>query len=239
MLVTMFKDPKPLNKETDKNLKISPISNFKFARHTHFLPLSIDEIKEACKHYPILFLTEKNGDTNISAIPVVILGVKEKENLFVNKPGEWDSGRYIPLTVRSYPFSVMLTKDVFSLVFDHGYEGIDDKNGKALIDESGELSEYGKGILDFVKITYQGLDVAKNTAKVLIELNLLKPVDVTMDKDGQKYRINGLHQVDVEVLNKLDDESLLKIAKSGTLNLIYGHLISLSNFENILKKIKK
>ncbi len=239
MLVTMFKDAKPLNKEQDKEMKISPVMNFKFAKQTHFMPLSVDEIKEACKHYPILFLKETKEGKDVAALPVCLLGIKEKENLFVNKPGDWDSGRYIPLAIRAYPFSVMQTGEVFSLVFDYGYEGIDEKNGKRFIDDKGELNEFGGNIIDFVKKTYQGLDMAKNTAKIIMDEKLLKPVDIGLEKEGQKYRISGLFQVDIEALNALKDDKLLLIAKSGALNMIYGHLISLSNFDNVLKKIKK
>jgi hypothetical protein len=42
-------------------------------------------------------------------MPVVLLGMRDKENLYVNESNQWEA-KYIPAFIRRYPF-------VFSLTF--------------------------------------------------------------------------------------------------------------------------
>lgn len=234
MVSTMFKNPQLLNKEKDKAIKISELKDYKHAKKAHFMPISKEESNEACKHYPLFFVKENDGGYT----PIALLGVKENTNLFVNKPGDWESGRYIPALIRCYPFSASRNEDRFVIVYDKEYEGVDQKDGRAMFDENGETNEYGQRIIEFVQRVYSDLDLTKNLTKMIQEMDLLKEVNASLEKEGQKYQINGLSQVDVKKLNDLKDEQLLQLTKSGALNLIYAHLMSLTNFENLSRHIK-
>lgn len=235
MVNTMFKKPQLLNKEKDKEIKISELKDFKHAKKAHFMPLAKDEVNEACKHYPVFFVNEAEEQ----AIPIALLGIQENINLFVNKPGEWEAGRYIPALIRSYPFSLSKQgDDNYSLVFDAEYEGLDQKEGKRLLEDNGEPTEYGNQVVGFVQRVYADLDRTRALTKIIKDLDIFKQVNATIEKEEQKYQINGLLQVDVEKLNKLSDEQLLNLTKTGAMNLIYSHLISLTNFDNLGRKLK-
>ena len=52
---------------------------------------------------------------------------------------------------------------------------------------------------------------------------------------GEKARVKGFMAVDREKLMQLPDDTLAAMAKSGELELIYAHLISMRNFAELLE----
>jgi len=231
MVEKMFKEIKLLNKESDKDITISPLANYKHTKNMHFAVVSKDELQEACKTHSIFFIKEQDG----AILPIVLLGVKENENLCVNKSGTWDTNKYIPALLRSYPFALAKVKDEqFSLVYDEKYDGLNKKDGKKIFDENSELNEFGKDIVGFVQSVYQGIEATKNITKILDGNDLFKSIDATIEKEGKKFVINGLLQIDTEKLNSLADDKLLEITKKGALNVTYAHLISLSNLNTFV-----
>ncbi len=231
MVDKMFKKARLLNKETDKELKISPLTNYKHSRNMHSIPVAMNEIGEISKHYPIFFLRDANG-----VIPFAVLGLKEGENKFVNNSGEWRKNRYIPALVRAYPFILSKTNtenENLSVAIDDEYEGINKKDGERIFKDDGETTEFGKKIINYLQDLYVMLENTKKVAKLLDEAGLLQQIDATIEQNGQKYVLQGVLQVDAEKLNKLDDEMLLKLTKTGVLNIIYAHLTSKTNFQNL------
>lgn len=235
MVGKMFKNARLLSKDRDRDLKIAPASNYKFARNINSMPLALNEVGEAQKHYPIFFLKDRDG-----VIPFAVLGLKEGENSFVNNQGEWRKRRYVPSLIRAYPFVLSKTKneesqeDVLSIAIDESFEGLNSKDGQRVFDDEGNPNEFGKKIIDFLQKSYSSLESAKQVGKILDEMELLKKVDATVESNGEKFVLQGVLQVDSEKLNKLSDENLLRLAKTGSFNLIYSHLNSLSNFQNLL-----
>ena len=233
MIDKMFKKARLLNKEKDKELKISPLANYKHARNVHTIPIGMNEVGEASKHYPIFFLRDSEG-----IVPFVLLGLKEGENKFVNNAGEWRKNRYIPALIRAYPFILSKSGNNeninLSVAIDDEYEGINKKDGNRVFDDEGKPTEFGNQIIKYLQDLYGMLESTKKSAKLLDEAVLLQQIDATIEQkeNKEKFVLQGLLQVDAEKLNQLSDEMLLKLAKTGVLNLIYAHLNSRSNFQN-------
>jgi len=236
MIEKMFKKPTLLTKDK-KDITFAPLKNYKHARRVGAIAVSHLEMVEASKHYPIFFL--KDGD---SFSPVALLGVEKDHNLFTNRSGEWSKGRYIPALIRLYPFVFSKTdKDddaQVSIAYDSEYEELNSPNGKAFFKDDGELTEFGTAIMKFAEETFIALNRTKDLLKTAVELELFSSVDITIGKENKKqYKITGLFQINGEKLNSLNDEGLLKITKSGLLHLIYNHLDSGSNFDNLVNKL--
>jgi len=233
MIQMMYKKPTLLNKE-DTSLTISELTNYKHARNLHAIAISAEESGEAAKHYPVFFV---KGAEGIS--PIALLGIKENENMFVTKQGKWATDKYIPSIIRTYPFvlSRVGESDQYSIAYDAEYEGLNKADGQAIFKEDQELTEYGENVVKFVENVYKGLEITKPAMGVMDSMELFKPVDATVEKDGQKYVVNGLMQVDTEKLNTLGDEDVLKLAKSGSLRVVYTHLDSLSNLNKLASKL--
>jgi hypothetical protein len=234
MIEKMFKKPVLLTKK-ELNIKFAPLKNFKHAKTLGAVALNYREMPEVAKHYPIFFV--KDGD---SFTPVALLGVDNNHNLFTNRSGEWSKGRYIPTLVRLYPFVFTKTdpkdENSVSIAYDSEYEGLN--SGEKFFKDDGSLSQFGEKVMKFSEETFTALNQTKQMLKLAGELELLSQIDVTLGKEGDKqHKITGLYQVSGEKLNKLSDENLLKITKSGLLHIIYNHLDSGSNFDNLVNKL--
>jgi len=233
MIQAMYKKPTLLNKE-QTDLTISELTNYKHARNLHAIAISAEESGEAAKYYPIFFI---KGTEGIS--PIALLGIKENENMFVTKQGKWSTEKYIPSIVRTYPFvlSKVENSDQYSIAYDAEYEGLNKAGGNVMFSADKELTEYGQNVVKFVENTYRALEITKPAMNLMDEMGLFKSIDATIEKDGQKYVVNGLMQVDTEKLDKLGDEDVLKLAKSGALRVVYTHLDSLSNINKLASKL--
>ena len=94
-----YKKVVTLNNKLHADMKVkAPVLGFLFARRTNSVPILANEAASCAAEYPIVFVEGKDGFA-----PVVLLGLRQSENLYVNINGEWDA-RYIPAFVRRYPY---------------------------------------------------------------------------------------------------------------------------------------
>src|SRR6476469_6142567 len=71
---------------------------FAFTRNINSVPLMAVEFPQAAPEYAIVFA--KNND---DVVPVVILGARQNQNLFLTGDDSWE-GSYVPAFIRRYPF---------------------------------------------------------------------------------------------------------------------------------------
>jgi hypothetical protein len=237
MIDKMFKEPTLLTKK-DTNISFGALKNFKHSRELGAVALHYKEVAEASKHYPIFFVKDSEGFS-----PVALLGLETNKNLFVNNSGEWTKSRFVPTLIRLYPF--VFTKidkenpNNVSIAYDKGFDGLNSKDGQKFFNEDASLTEFGDKVMKFAEDVFTSLNLTKNMLKIVNDLNLFKQIDITLGKEDEKqYKIQGLFQIDGKELNNLNDENLLKLTKSGTLHLIYNHLDSSTNFDNLINKVK-
>lgn len=234
MIERMFREPKLLS-TNDSKTKFGTLNNYKHSRTLNAVALHYKETPEASKHYPIFFVK----DSDESYTPVAILGLEDKSNLFVDKSGEWSKGKYVPSTIRLYPFSLTKSGDnQFSIAYDSAYDAINDKNGFTIFDENGEQTESGKKVIEFAEQNFRLSNETKRSLKSVEDAELFRSVNIDIgESESRKFVLKGFYQIDVEKLNSLSDEDLLKITKSGGLHTIYNHLDSISNFSNLLNRV--
>ena len=70
-------------------------ANFAFTKKTNSVPVTALEFGRAATEYPIVFA----GPSPDRLMPVVVLGLRNEENLFVNTDGKW-TGVYVPAFIR-------------------------------------------------------------------------------------------------------------------------------------------
>ena len=235
MIDKMFKNPTLLTKN-DVEITFSPLKNFKHSRNLGAVAIHHKEMIEVSKNYPIFFVKDAGGFS-----PVALLGIDTDKNLFVNKSGEWVKGKYIPTLIRLYPFVFTKTdkenENSVSIAYDKDFDGLNNGGERFLKDDS-SLTEFGDRVMKFAEDVFTSLNQTKQMLAILNDLELFSQVDITLGKDtDNQYKINGLFQINTEKLNKLSDENLLKITKSGILHLIYNHLDSATNFDNLVSRV--
>ena len=219
----MFQELRLLDKQKDKELVIYPLDNFSYAKETFFFPLGAQEIGKAAISYPIFFVQE-----NSEVIPVALLGIQN--NKFVDDKGKWKEGFYIPNVVKSYPFGSTKVGEAYSLIIDNKYVS-NKKRGERFFDDNGELSEYGKKIVDFVQDTYADIERIKSVCKDLKEF--LSPVEIDIKQSKKEYKIKGMYRIEEKTFRDLDEEKLYELFQKGSIDIIYAHFISLNNLHRV------
>uniref|UniRef100_UPI001C6FFE3A SapC family protein n=1 Tax=Rahnella variigena TaxID=574964 RepID=UPI001C6FFE3A len=92
-----YKNPVPLDANRHGNLSLKANFGLSFAAKVNAVPINLIEMPQICHAYPIAFSPDDN------ATPVAILGLRDNENLFLDKDGQWASDLYIPAYIRRYP----------------------------------------------------------------------------------------------------------------------------------------
>ena len=127
-----YEKPVLLDREKHKRLHVRPSTSFAFTRKANSVYLAAVEFGEAMKEFAIVFTRAANG----KVVPVAMLGLRSRENLFVGDDEKWDA-RYIPAFVRRYPFVLAQAGEQLAVCIDEAYGGFNLKDGDPLFDEKG------------------------------------------------------------------------------------------------------
>lgn len=230
-----YEKPVALDREKHRRLKVRPTGSFAFAAKANSLYLAGVEFNEACKEFAIVFTRVGGGRT----VPVAMLGLRSRENLFVDAEGRWDAG-YIPAFVRRYPFVLaeLPGRTDMAVCVDEAFAGLNSTEGEALFDGAGQDTQFLKNALDFLgryQAEYRRTEAfcqRLEQAGLLVEMNA--KADLT---DGRSFTINGLLIVDEQKLLALPDATALALFRSGELHLISMHLLSLSNMQKLVDRM--
>ena len=230
-----YERPVLLDRVKHQNRRVLPSTSFAFARKANSLFVAAAEFSEACKEYAIVFTRQGTG----RVVPVVMLGLRSRENLFVNDANEW-TGRYVPAFLRRYPFVLaqLPGQTAMGVCIDEGYTGLSDKDGEALFDAKGADTPFLANALDFLGqyqreyLRTEAFCVRLEQAGVLMEMNARADL-----VDGRTFTVAGLFVVDEKKLLALPDAVALSLFRSGELHLVAMHLMSLSNMKALVDKM--
>jgi hypothetical protein len=232
-----YKKPVALNREVHRDTRLKPLADgFSYASKINAIPLALIELADASVEYPVVFLLQENGE----GTPAALTGMRDKENLFVTADRRWDGG-YIPAFVRRYPFALYEQPDSEELyvLIDEQAPGFNAEDGERLFAEDGKESPMLAQALQFVEyFKGEGARVREFIA-TLRKHDLLIPNSISMHTpNGGKLVMDGFYVVDEARLSKLDDASLLVLARNGDLTRIHAHLLSLNNAHKLIRRLE-
>lgn len=225
-LPLLYKDLIPLNSNEHGTWKSRMLENAKFMEGQHAIPLTIEEFVPASRNYPIIFSASDDP------VPLVLMGMNEGVNTFMDENGKFTGPVYVPAYVRRYPFLLAKLRpdtDELSLCFDPTAEALGDfKEGNALF-EDGQASETTKAILKFCEDFENAGAQTHAFVEELKKLDILMDGEVSIQQEGQEqpFVYRGFKMVDEQKLRELRGDALRKISQNGILALIYAHLFSL------------
>lgn len=206
-----------------------------YARKINSVPLTAVEFPLAASEYAIVF-----AQGGAEVVPVVILGARSGENLYVKDDETWNA-KYIPAFVRRYPFVFSSQADgkTFTLCVDEAFQGLNFQGrGQALFDAEGKQTPYVDNVLRFLQEYTSQFARTQAFCKKLAELKLLEPMQAQFTlANGQKVSLTGFHAVDRKRLKALPADTLAQLAGTDELELIYLHLQSLRNFVSVKDKL--
>jgi len=237
-LPLFYQNVTPLNRDRHGSWRIAPTNSYGFAAKTNSIYVAAVEFARAVREYPIIF--GKGADDTV--FPVALLGLKNGQNLFVDSKGNWQAS-YIPAYVRRYPFILAESSENgesrFTVCLDESYPGFiqNGKKGQPLFDENGEQTDLLQQSVEFLK-DYQGhIERTRRFCEKLVELDLLEAVraDIALP-GGEKQALGGFLCVSRNRLKQLDADKVSELLQSDQLELIYTHLLSLNNLNNLLQR---
>ena len=225
-----------LNSETHRDWYVKTDRNFGFANDVTWVPLTAVEFRAAAMEYPIVFAD--SSDNQI--VPVAVMGLKEKENLYIGEDGELDA-KYVPAFLRRYPFVFSMSDDrqTLSLCIDESFHGINQEGrGERLFDADGERTQFLNNVLNFQQEYDAHFKQTSLFCAKLAELDLLEPMTATLGKSaGEKFSLTGFKGITREKLMQLTGDELEQFFKTGQLELAYCHLFSLGNFGQMMDRM--
>ena len=221
----------PITPQAHAKTKVKPLSDFSIHAERHMSPITVHEFSRAASNFPIVFIKDPESD---HYKVVVMFSVLPKQNVFVTAEGKWKAN-YVPQNMARVPFYVSNDEEPV-ICIDENDARVSQEEGEALFSEDGKRSDYFEKIIASMQNLINQDAVTEAFVKKLVELELLHSSNLTITrKDGGKQEVTGIHIVDEEKFKKLDDEQVLALNKSGYLGLIYVHLCSLGQTQNLLR----
>jgi hypothetical protein len=205
-----------------------------FARGINSVPLMAVEFPQAAPEYAIVFA--QNG---AEVLPVVILGARSGENLYVKEDDSWNAS-YLPAFIRRYPFIFSANEDgkTFTLCVDEAFQGLNYLGrGEPLFDTDGKQTPYVDNVLKFLQEYRAHFLRTQAFCRKLVELNLLEPMRAQFTLGSEKMSLGGFQAVDRAKLKALSGDTLAQLAATDELELIYLHLQSMRNFSVVKDKL--
>ncbi len=234
-LPMFYKDLVPLNSKEHAKWRVKGLENANFMADQHAIPVTIDEFSSAGRNYPIVFSIGENS------VPLILMGLNEGVNTFMNEEGRFDEPSYVPAYVRRYPFMLAkLQPDAkeLSLCFDPTTEAIGDyKEGDPLFDKD-QPTETTKNILDFCEQFEQAGQRTGQFVEELKKMGLMMDGEVSIQQNGveKPFVYRGFQMVNEEKLREMRGDELRKLNQNGMLPLIYAHLFSLQIMREVFAR---
>lgn len=217
-------------------LGLAARTDFAFTRAAHALPVVTAEMPAAMRSYPIVFIGPAHA-------PVVITGLRQGENLFVGKDGQWAKPHYIPAYARRYPF----------ILADDGGQGSDrlalcvDRASDRVVEQAASADKVAPFFAgtEATEATRQALafcnqyQIDFNATRVMVEkiaahgLFVERRSTVTLET-GEILNLTDFQVIDEDAFNKLSDEAFLDLRRSGALTLVYCHLASTNSWSSLI-----
>ena len=225
-----------LNSELHRDLKFDTTQvNFSFARDTTAVLIAGIEFAEASRDYPIVFIRGQDQQLR----PMVVLGVREGENLFVDEAGKWTAS-YVPAFVRRYPFVLAegAKSDQLVVCIDEKCVALNSESGELLIDANGQSQPLMNDVLQFLQNFQQEFSRTEALTKQLDDLGLFVQQGVRFDTTGgETFQLSDFQMIDEAKLNQIEDDKLPSLFRSGALGLACLHLASMGNMRKLLNLV--
>lgn len=231
----IYQSAVPLSYSRHSMVSLETVTSFEFSANANAVPLMAVEIPHAATEYAIVFTV---NDQDV--IPAAVLGIRNDQNLYLTQESKWQA-RYIPAFIRRYPFVFSASEDSKNLVLcvDETHPGINrEEKGQRLFGADGRPSEYTKQVLTFLQEYQKQYERTRIFGRHLLELGLLEQMQAEVTTpSGEKLKLSGFHAVSRTKLKSLPPETISALAATDELELIYLHLSSMRNFNEMKERL--
>ncbi len=225
----------PVSSGRHGDCSVASGSNYAFARNVNSVPLMAVEFPSAAPEYPVVFAGAQDA-----LMPAVILGVRGNENLYLSSDGAWQA-KYVPAFVRRYPFVFSTADDgkTFMLCVDESFPGFNrEGRGQRLFGEDGKPTAYVDNVLKFLQEYQAQFQRTQAFCRKVKDLDLLEPMQAQVSvSTGERLSLTGFWAVNRGKLKALPGDKLAELAKTDELELLYLHMQSMRNFNELRDRL--
>jgi len=222
-------------KKTDKVLLPGGLTP-EFCRTANSLALSAAEFVSAARDYPITFVS---GDEKAFA-PVALLGLAEKQNLFIDASGAWIAGHYVPAFIRRFPFCLARAtvegrpRTDRIVCVEKSYL---DAGGLPLYDAEGKVTPNWSGFEQLLQSYENDLELTAQMCEAFAKLELFEAFEFrVMNAEQASLTIKGMYRIDEKRFTALKPASHKAMVTKGFMGRIYSHFHSLENFGRLYQR---
>ena len=170
----------PINSKDHALVKIEQTYNIESLRTLSTMMVFPVEIAAVQREYAIIF--RKHPDTG-RLFPNILLGLAEKENLFIDEAGQWQ-GDYQPLSLQKGPFLITTNpnadkaNDVLAIDLDD--PRVSKSEGEAIFDENSQPSAYLDKVNQVLAQMHADADNIARMVDAFTELSLIEPLTLNI-----------------------------------------------------------
>lgn len=237
IIPNLHREARPVDSQVHRRTAVQlPVASWAHLAQTNALFVTAAECMQAACDYPVVFIKAgDDGQGGADFAPIAVFGLGPGENLYLEQ-GRW-RGANLPALMSTYPFCIARSDaERFAVCLDVAYEGLSDGGaGERLFDDAGKPTEFASRVqaeLERLEAQIQG---TRQVSRRLADLGLLveKRFDATLP-DGRKLSVDGFFMVDEDKVKALPDATLLELQRSGLMNMIQAHWVSLNQMRRLL-----
>jgi hypothetical protein len=180
-------------------------ASYGFAADTDVIPLLVSEVQQAVRHFPIVFIKDRQSSVvNL----VALVGKGDGKNQFVDANGQWRPWVYIPAWVRRYPFALMA----------------DAKGDGQPTEQLQKIMEFQRGFLALSQLT-------ERVTNALVQVGVLEDAgfSIRRDQSSKPLNVQGFMVVNETKLKALKMEQVDNLHRADALGLAYAQILSMSH----------
>jgi hypothetical protein len=231
----IYESAVPVSATRHRGVSFEATGSYAFSAGINAVPLMAVEFPFAVAEYAIVFSAD--GD---EVMPVAVLGIRNEQNLYLSPDARWKAD-YIPGFIRRYPFVFSSSADGKSLTLciDESHPGVNrEGRGNALFADDGKPTPYVDKVLEFLKDYQAHFERTRAFGRRIKELGLLEPMQANVTTpQGEKITLGGFLVVSRDKLRELAGETLQQLVKTDELELLYLHLASMRNFNEVKDRL--
>ena len=229
-LPMLYQRPVPLQAPVHAQLSLKRGTSYRFAAKSNAVPLTVQELVQAQRDYPIVFTNE------VVPMPMGVVGLQDQANLYVEPDGGWRRGAYVPAYLRRYPFLFFeqLGSADLTLCVDEASELIEAGTANPFF-RDGKATEVTQKALEFCMAYQRQHEATRDFGRALAQVELLVGRDATVKlPSGESIVVRGFQMIDEAKFNTIPPETFQDWRVKDWVKPIFAHFLSLGAWDRLV-----